>query len=189
MNTVISTRPYQPRPSASIAHGKMNTHLDVEDDEEQRVDVVADVRLAEAAGRIGARLVGDVLVFLRPRGTYQARRAEHRADHAECSDDEHADGEILPVELRHSRGSAYGPDGTAREYTRVDFRTGKQSAVGVPPATRVLPRSSEQEGGVAGEVEDPPRHDPESDHEQRGDDERSAGGEIHAKPSAGLGGS
>ena len=40
--------------------------LDVEDHEQQGVDVVADVRLAEARQRVGARLVGDVLLVLGP---------------------------------------------------------------------------------------------------------------------------
>ena len=77
--------------------------LDVEDDEEQRVDVVADVRLAEQRQRVGARFVGDVLLVLRVRGSQQAGRSEHGSDHDECRHHEDGDGQILPVELGHAR--------------------------------------------------------------------------------------
>ena len=102
-NTIISMRPNQPSGSALDRPRKDEHRLDVEDDEQQRVDVVADVRLAEQRQRIGARFVGDVLLVLRQLRPQDPSHSEHRADHQERGKNEDRDGEILPVELGHAR--------------------------------------------------------------------------------------
>ena len=64
-NTVISIEP-EPAQRLDVDGPREDEHgLDVEDHEEQGVDVVADVHLAEQRQRVGARLVGDVLLVLR----------------------------------------------------------------------------------------------------------------------------
>ena len=75
--------------------------LHVEHHEEQRVDVVPDVRLAEAGDRVRAGLVGDVLLVLRPVGTEEPPDAEHGAEHPRRRGGKHRDREIGLVVRRH----------------------------------------------------------------------------------------
>ena len=72
MNAAISTRPNTPSESGAaveLDRPREDEHrFDVEHHEEQRVHVVADVRLAEAEHRVGAGLVGHELVRVGVRG-------------------------------------------------------------------------------------------------------------------------
>ena len=103
MKIVISTRPNQPS-AVDVDGPREDEHgLDVEDHEEQGVDVVADVRLAEERQRVRARFVGDVLLVLRVGRAQQPGDPEHGADHHERGHDEDRDGQVLPVELGHAR--------------------------------------------------------------------------------------
>ena len=114
MKTIISTRPKAPSAPSSFDRPREDEHrLDVEHHEQQGVHVVPDVRLAEAADGVGARLVGDVLLGLGPVGRSSRPSPSMAPTIPSAATDEDGDREVLPVVLGHDVGLRHplGSDG------------------------------------------------------------------------------
>src|SRR5581483_12021735 len=87
---------FEPNRPREDEHG-----FDVEDDEQQRVDVVAEVRLSPSTDGVGAGFVGDELLGLWTRGAEQPADAEHRPHHQQRGADQDGHREVLPIEVGH----------------------------------------------------------------------------------------
>ena len=107
MKTPISITAWYPRSSKILPQGNRNTRLDVEDDEQEPVDVVADLALRPAlADRVDAAFVREVLVADRPPGRDEPCGPERHDDEPDAGDQDREDDPVRLVVGLHAYASA-----------------------------------------------------------------------------------
>src|SRR5205823_275182 len=129
--------------------GEDEHRLDVEHDEQQREDVVADLALRPARpDGVDPALVVEVLLRLGPGGTQQAPDSQHGPDHEHGCTREDRDGEVLAEELRHrprlviaftgrQNPSPRSTSPRVQSRSRVASRANSMTTEGRKPTTRV----------------------------------------------------
>src|SRR6056297_3590838 len=109
----------------------------VEDDEQQREDVVADLALRPAhAHRVDTRLVGDALVVVGPGGAHEGRQSEEDPADRQGGEAEPDHGQVIAQEHRHRVENLSGA-GKTHPNVASDAKGRRPSGLWAPPVTEV----------------------------------------------------